>query len=192
MWPKVLAINEAWEKSGNAMRRLLLLRHAKAERQPGGRDHDRVLAERGLDDDKTIGTYLARHGVVPDRALVSTSARTRETWALLSTAFSKVPPADFDDRIYEATPRMILEAIKETASRVTTLLVVGHNPGMQEVANLLVASGDIEARERLGRAFPTSALAVISLAIDGWEAVHAQGGRLEHFVSPKLLAGAAD
>ena len=63
------------------MRRLLLLRHAKAERsQPGGRDHDRVLTQRGRADAKTLGAYLARHRLVPDRALVSTAARTRETW----------------------------------------------------------------------------------------------------------------
>ena len=69
------------------MRRLLLLRHAKAERsQPGGRDHDRVLAERGRADAKKLGVYLARHAFVPDRAVVSTAARTRETWALLATA----------------------------------------------------------------------------------------------------------
>ena len=175
------------------MRRLLLLRHAKAERlQGGGRDQDRVLTERGRNDAKTIGTYLVRHGVVPDLALVSTSARTRETWALLSTAFSKVPPVEFDDRIYEATPWMILEAIKETAPRAVALLVVGHNPGMQDLASLLVASGDLEARERLGRAFPTSALAIISFAADDWTSIHTQSGRLEHFVSPKLLAGSAD
>ena len=74
------------------MRRLLLLRHAKAERsQPGGRDHDRILSKRGRNDAAAVGGYPVRHKLVPDRALVSTSARTRETWDLVATAFVKRP-----------------------------------------------------------------------------------------------------
>src|SRR3954453_7412714 len=97
------------------MRRLLLLRHAKAGRlQPGGRDHDRVLAERGRAEAKKLGLYLARHAFVPDRAVVSTAARTRETWALLATAFAKAPPTRFEERIYDATLQAILEMIKDT------------------------------------------------------------------------------
>ena len=175
------------------MRRLLLLRHAKADRsQPGGRDQDRVLAERGRSDAGALGAYLARHGSIPGRALVSTAARTRETWALLSAAFGCAPPAAFDDRLYEATPLTILQAVRETAPEAATLLVIGHNPGMAEVASMLVASGDVETRERLGRGFPTSALATISFAGESWAVVHPQGGRLEHFVTPEWLAEAAD
>ena len=111
------------------MRRLLLLRHAKAERsQSGGRDHDRILTERGRADAKKLGAYLARHGFVPDRAVVSTAARTRETWALLATAFGKAPPVSFEDGIYEATPQAILQVIKETGPKTGTLIVIGHNP----------------------------------------------------------------
>ena len=175
------------------MRRLLLLRHAKAERAlPGGRDHDRVLEARGRADAKKLGAYLARHDFVPERAVVSTSARTRETWALLATAFSKVPPVSFDDRIYDASPESSLAAIKETGREIGTLLVVGHHPGMQELAAMLVASGDIDARERLGEDFPTSALALISFAPADWSGVHPQGGRLEHFVTPRWLETATD
>src|SRR3954471_3412609 len=111
------------------MRRLLLLRHAKAERlQTGGRDQDRVLAQRGRADAKTLGAYLARHAFVPDRAVVSTSARTRETWTLVAAAMGKSPPASFDERIYDATPDAILGTIRETGADAGTLLVVGHNP----------------------------------------------------------------
>src|SRR5690349_23520094 len=99
------------------MRRLLLLRHAKAERsQPGGRDHDRILANRGRGDAAAVGAYLVRHKLVPDRALVSTSARTRETWALVAEAFAKPPKAEFDGRIYEASPEAILNSIRETGT----------------------------------------------------------------------------
>jgi phosphohistidine phosphatase len=174
-------------------RRLLLLRHAKTERlQPGARDHDRVLTERGRADAEKLGHYLARHAFIPDHAVVSTSARTRETWTLLATAFTTAPPVSFEERIYNAAPQAILEAIKQTAPKTGTLLVIGHNPSLQELAALLVASGDIDARERLGEDFPTSALAAISFASDEWSDIHLRGGRLEHFVTPKWLAKATD
>src|SRR5882757_9289259 len=175
------------------MRRLLLLRHAKAERAPpGGDDHGRVLAARGRADAKTLGAYLARHAFVPDCAVVSTAARTRETWTLLAAAMDKTPPASFDERIYDAAPEAILGAIKETGRDTGTLMVIGHNPGLQELAAMLVASGDIEARERLGREFPTSGLVVISFAVENWNGVHPRGGRLQHFLAPAWLAAATD
>ena len=175
------------------MRRLLLLRHAKAERlQPGGRDQDRALTERGCAAAKTLGAYLARHHSIPDCAVVSTAARTRETWTRLAKAFGHAPPARFEDRLYDASPHAMLEVIKETAAEIGTLLVVGHNPGLQELAAMLVATGDVEARERLGREFPTCALATISFAAENWGGVHAHGGRLEHFVTPSWLATATD
>jgi phosphohistidine phosphatase len=175
------------------MRRLLLLRHAKAERlQPGGHDPDRVLAARGRGDAKTLGTYLARHAFIPDRVMVSTAARTRKTWTLLAAAMGLAPPVSFEERLYDASPKTILQAIKATGPDAGTLMVIGHNPGLQELAAMLVASGDLEARERLGRAFPTSALAVISFAAEDWNGVHPRGGRLEHFVTPGWLAAATD
>ena len=175
------------------MRRLLLLRHAKAERlQSGGRDHDRILAKRGRDDAAAVGGYLVRHKLIPDQALVSTSARTRETWALVAKAFAKVPPVEFEGTIYEAAPEAILKAIRATEPAAKSLLVVGHNPGMQQLAGMLIASGDVEARQRLLEEFPTAAVAMISFAVQDWESLHANGGRLEHFVTPQTLEAATD
>jgi phosphohistidine phosphatase len=175
------------------MRRLQLLRHAKAERTPpGGRDHDRVLTERGRSDATKLGVFLARHGFVPDRTIISTSARTRETWALLANAFARLPAVEFDERLYDATPQAILQTIKAAGRETASLLVIGHNPGLQELAAMLVATGDIDARERLGEDFPTAALAAISFAANDWSAVHPHGGRLEHFVTPEWLAAGSD
>jgi phosphohistidine phosphatase len=175
------------------MRRLLLLRHAKAERsQPGGGDHARVLTERGRTDAEAIGAYLARHRAVPDRAAVSTATRTRETWERVAAAFDRTPPVSFNDRLYDASSQTIIEVIQETGAEAGTLLVIGHNPGMQELASILIATGDMEARERLGEGFPTAALAIVSFAANGWDSVHAHGGRLEHFVTPKSLADDMD
>lgn len=175
------------------MRRLLLLRHAKAERaQPGGNDLERSLTDRGRSDATRLGAYLARHGLTPDRVLVSTSARTRETWRGVAKAFGKAPPARFDARIYESSPQIILKVIQEAGADAATLLAIGHNPSLHDLATLLIASGDLEARQRLQEEFPTSALAVMSFAVEDWQNVHPQGGRLEHFVAPKWLETATD
>jgi phosphohistidine phosphatase len=175
------------------MRRLLLLRHAKSDRtRPGEHDRDRVLAPRGREDAPKIGAFIVRHALVPERVIVSTAKRTRETWDLVAAAIGKSPKAEFDERIYEAAPPAILKVIKESGPKVHTLLIVGHNPGLQELAALLIASGNLEARQQLNEKFPTAGLVVIDFALDDWTRLHAHAGRLDHFVSPRSLAAATD
>jgi len=171
------------------MLRLLLLRHAKAERaRPGERDHERRLADRGRNDAPTIGAYLSKHRYLPDQVVVSTSVRTRETWSLAAAAMPGKPQIEFDERIYESTPKALLTVLRETSPKVRTLMMVGHNPSIHELAVQLVATGDIETRERLQEAFPTSGLAVIEFALENWDRVHPQSGRLKHFITPRWLA----
>jgi phosphohistidine phosphatase len=172
------------------MLRLLLLRHAKAERlRPGERDHDRRLTERGRGDAQRIGAYVARHGLLPDQVIVSPAARTRETWSLTAGAMGGQPNTVFEQRVYEASPAALLQVIKQTDPQVRTLLMIGHNPTLQELAVQLVATGDVDTRQRLQEDFPTSGLAVIDFALDSWSKVHPQGGRLEHFIDPGTIAG---
>ncbi len=147
------------------MRRLMLLRHAKTERaEPGQRDRDRKLTKRGRDDAPVIGAYMARHGLTPDLALVSPAKRTQETWALIAPAFAKAPRLVNEERIYNATTEALFEIISETRG-AHSLLVVGHNPGLHDVAMQLIASGDVDARERVTEKLPTSGLVVIDLAV---------------------------
>src|SRR6202158_1815504 len=174
-----------------AMRRLMLLRHAKAEKaEPGMGDHERRLNARGQSDAVLIGAYMARHALIPDAVMVSTARRTRETWERLAPALSNPPPATFEDRLYNAGTEAILAVVKTTAPAVGALLVIGHNPGLHEVARLLIASGDVEPRERLNEGLPTAGLAMIEFAADDWGQLHPQGGRLERFVGPRSLAEA--
>jgi phosphohistidine phosphatase len=86
----------------------------------------------------------------------------------------------------------LLGAIKETPDSARVLLVLGHNPGLHELAVLLVATGDIDTRERLREDFPTAGLAIIDFAPDGWAKLHPRSGRLERFVSPKSIAAATN
>lgn len=175
------------------MRRLMLLRHAKSDwSQSEQGDHARGLAPRGRKAAPLIGRYMADHALIPDRAIVSTSVRTRETWGLVADMFPHNPPADFDDRIYEASPRDILAALAQAPAAPRSLLVVGHNPGLHETANLLVESGEPRLRASLLDKFPTAALAVIDFDMDAWADIRPASGHLQCFVTPRALRAATD
>jgi phosphohistidine phosphatase len=174
------------------MRRLLLLRHAKTERAgPGERDRDRKLAERGRTDAPVIGHYIVRHRLFPDLVLISPAARTQETCSLVAASFAKPPRLVTDDRIYNAGSETLVELIQESVA-AQTLLVVGHNPGLHDLALQLVGSGDVGMRAALNEKLPTSGLVVIDFTFDDWSRLHDHGGRLERFVTPRLIAAATD
>jgi len=180
------------ERDSTAMRRLMLLRHAKTERaEPGESDRDRKLMKRGREDAPVLGAYMAHHGLVPDLALVSPAARAQETWMLIATGFAKTPRMQIDDRIYNSSPRNLLQVIAEPR-KARRLLVVGHNPSLHEFALQLIAAGNIEAREQLREKLPTSGLVVMDLPIDDWALVHPHAARLERFVTPRLIATATE
>jgi phosphohistidine phosphatase len=175
------------------MRRLMLLRHAKSDWSVGGqRDRDRALAVRGREAAPRIGAYMTQHGLKPDKALVSSARRARETWDLVAPAFGREVDVAYDDRLYEVGAKALLDPLREVPAAVHGLLVVGHNPGLQELANLLMASGDIDARQRLLEKFPTTALAVIDFPIDAWSALSPRSGRLDRFVTPRALHADTD
>jgi phosphohistidine phosphatase len=174
------------------MRRLMLLRHAKTERaEPGERDRDRKLMKRGRADAPVIGSFMTHHGLVPDLALVSPAVRAQETWALVAACFAKPPRQMTDNRIYNANPEGLIAVIGQ-ARKAHALIVVGHNPGLHDLAMRLIASGDTEMREQLNEKLPTSGLVVIDLPLDDWSLLHSHTGRLERFVSPRLIATAAE
>jgi phosphohistidine phosphatase len=170
------------------MRRLILFRHAKAESPDGIADVERPLAERGRADAARIGAYLAEQGLRPDAALVSTARRTRETWEFAAAALRSAPPVAFDDQLYDARAETLLEVLRETPSKTRSLLVIGHNPGMEELARALAASEEKDVRRSLAQKFPTGGLAVIDFSIDAWNEVKPGAGRLVQYVTPKILA----
>lgn len=175
------------------MRRLLLLRHAKSDwSEPGAGDHERPLNRRGREAAPRIGAYLRRHRLMPDSVLCSTARRTRDTWALVAAEIPDAASATYVERIYEATPRTLLDILRNAEPGGAALLVVGHNPGLHELATQLIASGDLDDRERLREKLPTGGLVVIDFAIAEWSKLHARSGRLERFVVPRMLEAATD
>jgi phosphohistidine phosphatase len=174
------------------MRRLMLLRHAKTERaEPGERDRDRKLTKRGRADAPVIGAYMAHHNLVPDLALVSPAARAQDTWRLVAAAFDKTPHTQINDRIYNASPQKLLELVAEPR-KAHKLLIIGHNPSLHEFALQLVAAGDLQAREQLREKLPTSGLVVVDLPIEDWSLTRPHAGRLDRFVTPRLIAATTE
>jgi phosphohistidine phosphatase len=144
------------------MRRLILFRHAKAEpRGPGEDDFDRALSERGREDAAIIGKALAADGLVPDYALISPARRTAETWICARDCFPRIR-AELNRELYNAGPEEIRAAIEGVADRCDTLIVIGHNPGLHELAvELLVEAAASAAEiERVAARFPTSTAAI--------------------------------
>ena len=170
------------------MKRILLLRHAKSAWPEGVKDHDRPLGDRGRHDAPRMGAYIAAADLEPDFALVSSARRTQETWALVAPAFARSCASRTVASIYEAEPAAILKAIQEAPTEGGTLLVIGHNPGFEDVAALLAPQGEAEALARMKTKYPTAGLAVIAFDIEAWEDVAPGAGRLERFVTPKTLS----
>jgi phosphohistidine phosphatase len=174
------------------MRRLMLLRHAKTENDaPSGRDQDRRLDDRGRKDAAEIGSWMAAHPPFPDSVLVSTAVRSEQTWDIVSDAMSgtrPLPKVRLTAELYGADPSDLLRIIHTAATDdPQRLLLVGHNPGLHELAFALTGGGEAEARSALADNLPTSGLAVIDFDIDDWNDVSFRRGRIERFVSPKLL-----
>lgn len=162
--------------------RLMLLRHAKADRPAGVADQDRALARRGREDADRVGATLAAEGMIPDRVVVSSAARTRETCARVLAAAKADPAVAYEPRLYEATSDTILAVLAE-ADLTGTVLLIGHNPGVHETAARLAGGGDRDGLMRLREGFPTAALAVFDLP-DG-AAPSDRAGRLERLVLPR-------
>jgi phosphohistidine phosphatase len=142
-------------------RRIVLFRHAKAD-WPQVTDHERPLAERGRMDAAEAGRRLADTGIPFELALCSTATRTRETWKLAVQEFPQRPKTVYEERIYEASPGELIALLNETPDDVQNALLIGHNPGMQGLADILAGSAGEDARSRMaGRGFPTAAFAVL-------------------------------
>lgn len=174
------------------MKRLLLLRHAKAERDSDEGDHARKLNARGRDDAARMGAHLHVKSWTPDCVLSSNSARTMETWQCLSAELPNAPAPEFLDALYLASWKAMLNAIRHQADDdAKTLLVIGHNPGLEELALALAHKPDNdEARDALSAMrdkYPTCALSVFDCDIAHWRELAAGGNALAAFVKARDL-----
>lgn len=167
------------------MRTLYLLRHAKAERGAGG-DFERELAGRGRRDAPAMGAYMGARDYRPALILCSPAARTRETLELLQAALGDIA-TEFDRKLYLGAAPALLQRLQEVDEAVASVLLVGHNPGLAQLAAVLAPRGDKRALARMREKYPTCGLAVIHLHVERWEQAAAGAGTLTDFMAPKEL-----
>lgn len=151
------------------MDRLILFRHGKAEPDSAsGDDFDRRLAPRGQEESADMGAHLAHLGFTPDVVLVSPAARTRDTWAAAQAAFPNAE-ARFEDHLYHADSATIRAAAEEAGAACKTLMIVGHNPGLQELTIQMLQEGGapLGLIGKAQRNFPTAAAAVFLIDANG-------------------------
>jgi phosphohistidine phosphatase len=185
-----------------AGRKLVLLRHAKSA-WPDVPDHERPLARRGRRDAPVMGRWLRTSGHVPDQVLCSTARRARETWQLVQAGLGAAPAASFDDAVYQGSAGQLLDVIRRTPRAARTLLIVGHDPALPELALMLAAAtspaglsavsgaAPPAVLERLRAKFPTAAIAVFEVT-GTWDRLGPGTARLTCFVTPRDLAAAAE
>jgi len=178
-------------------RTLVLFRHAKSA-WPDVPDHDRPLARRGIRAAPVMGRWLREAGLVPGQVLCSTARRARETWQFAQAGLAASPPVTFDVRIYAAAPAALLALIREAPPATGTLLLIGHNPAIEDLARLLAAApgaagpgtagprtGDSHHSDldRMRSKFPTAAIAVLRSG-GTWHDLAPGRARLTAFVTP--------
>lgn len=159
------------------MKTLLLLRHAKSSwKIPDRPDFERPLNGRGQEAAPLMGRHLRRQKIEPSLILCSPAERARQTAALFVEAARLGSELRYDERIYEASAQRLLEVVTQADETADTVMLVGHNPGLEEL--LLLLTGE-------ARLMPTAALAHVTLTTDKWGKVKEQTGRLDWLVKPK-------
>jgi phosphohistidine phosphatase len=169
------------------MKILTLLRHAKSGwDDPVTRDFDRPLNPRGRRAARTVGAEMKAQGLAFDLVLASPARRVIETLAEVAAGYGGLEP-EYDERLYLASPATLLDIVRHAPDRVDRLLLVGHNPGMEELALSLARRDGDGLRGEVAVKYPTGTVAEIELPGDGWDDVREGVGRIVRFIRPRDL-----
>ena len=161
------------------MKTLYLLRHAKSSwKNQTLLDIERPLNGRGRKASEAIGGFLKKEKIIPDLVLSSSAVRARQTTDIIMEAAKLSTDVRFDERIYEAGAPRLLEVVKQIEKSKNTVLLVGHNPGLEEFLELLTGAVEIMS---------TATLSKVVLKASNWTALGDKGGTLEWIVKPKHL-----
>ncbi|MER6133199.1 histidine phosphatase family protein [Streptomyces sp. NPDC001815] len=167
------------------LRRLIVLRHAKSAYPDGVTDHERPLAPRGRRDAPAAGRALAAVDCLPELALCSTAVRARQTWDLTAAQWGTPPPVRHDARLYGADVPELLEVVREAPAEAKTLLLVGHNPGLEDLVLTLAGDSLDDALDDVRTKFPTSAIAILAWHGGGWESLGPGTALLTDMIVPR-------
>jgi phosphohistidine phosphatase len=166
--------------------RLWLLRHAKSSwDDPEMEDVDRPLAPRGARAADRMRDYLDAEGIRPDMVLCSSALRTRETLGRILAGLGPKLTVWIEPSVYSFEADQLLDRLREVPADVGSVMLIGHNPAMQELASMLAAEG--ERLDDLRKGFPTAALAELNVPVDSWDQLTPGSGRLERFVVPREI-----
>lgn len=169
-------------------RRIYLFRHGKSSWNDRGReDRDRDLNARGRAASEKMAAWCAANGISPDLVLCSTATRARETLARLLPHLKGAARIEFEDGLYLASAAEILARLRRLEDGVKAAMVVGHNPGLQELALLLAEDGAPGTLAKLTAKFPTAALAELSADLKRWRDLDADTAMLERLILPRDL-----
>jgi phosphohistidine phosphatase len=161
-------------------KKLILFRHAKSDWDSGAAsDHARPLAKRGVEAARVMGRFLMSAGEVPEQVLCSSAVRAVTTVQLAAKAGGWIVPIDFRESLYLPDTGSVIKEIRQAPDRLSSLMLVGHEPTWSELISELIGGGEIR--------FPTAAMARINFDTDSWERVRHGRGKLAWLVKPKLL-----
>jgi phosphohistidine phosphatase len=174
------------------MRRLFLVRHAKAELATGRDDYERKLTGRGRADARRIAKALATRHFLPDVLIHSGAARAKETAEILAAEWRTKVELEEDAGLYDASFTMLLDRTRALGHARKSVGLVGHNPGLGELATALTGSGAEPEVSRLSAKYPTGAVAVLDLSIKRWDEVERNSAMLALYLTPADLEAAPD
>lgn len=171
------------------MKTLYLLRHAKSSwKNEALDDFERPLSKRGRAAAASIGRHLAETGIQPSQVLCSSAKRTRQTLERLQGMLATPLPARFEKGLYLADAPTLLRRIKRLNDSLLSVMLIGHNPGLESLALLLAADGEAPLRRQLAAKFPTGGLAVLEASVDRWADLAPGCASLTAFVRARDLA----
>ena len=171
------------------MKTLFLLRHAKSSwSEPGLADFNRPLNERGRRAAPLIARHLAHCGLLPDLILCSAALRTRETLALMLPGLACGAVLRIENGLYGADAAALLKRLKRIETEVDCVLLIAHNPGLEDLAARICGGGPEPMRRRMDEKFPTAALAAFAIDAARWSSLRKGAAILTDFVLPKDLA----
>ncbi|MEE1784468.1 histidine phosphatase family protein [Streptomyces sp. SP17BM10] len=163
---------------------LIVLRHAKSAWPAGVPDEERPLGPRGRRDAPEAGRWLRDRGLLPDMVVCSPARRARETWDLASAELPQAPSAAFDPRVYTADADDLVQVLRGRPRHAATVLLIGHNPALEDLVLDLAADTGGEALDRVREKYPTSGLAVLEVTGE-WAALGSSPARLRDFAVPR-------
>lgn len=170
------------------MKTLTLLRHAKASwGERGSLDFDRPLNPKGQRAARTMGKAMREAGLTFDRVVASPAVRVTETIDGAEQGYGRALDPDYDHRVYLASPEMLLELVHQADDADATILIVGHNPGLEALALVLTRDGDNGLRAEIEVKYPTGTLAELHLPVDHWRDVRLGIGSVARFIRPRDL-----